>query len=206
MVPMFTRNFNAFRFYDDSAGEAASNALATQGTNITVNADSGDVDVQFRVRIDEVGGADGTTMDDYAVQVNKNSTTFVAIPITDTGTGIFTVAAGLTNDNATTNRASEEITDPGGGSFVAGEQSDDGIVDDMQLTASNFTEHAFGMRLVAADVVDGDFFDLQFSVVTISNNNVFPRITIEKAAAAAAFPYHVVKQVRRVLKQMRLTL
>lgn len=184
MVPMFTRNFNAFRFYDDSGGEAASTALAAQGINITVNVDSGDVDIQFRARIDEVGGAIGTAMDDYAIQVDKNGTSPVAIPTSDTGTGIFATTAGLTNDAATTNRSSDEITDPGGGSFVAGEQSDDGIVDDMLLTASDFTEHAYGIRLVASDLVDGDFFDIQFSNSTISNNNVFPRITIEKAAGA----------------------
>lgn len=183
MVAMFTNNFNAFRFYDDSGGEAASAQLAAQDVNITVNLDGGDVDIQFRARVDEVGGADGTTMDDYGVEVDKNATSFVALPTSDTGTGIFAVAAGLTNDAATTNRSSDPISDPGGGAFVAGEQSDDGIVDDMQITASDFTEHAYGLRLVAADLVDGDFFDLQFSNSSVSNNNVTPRITIEKSGA-----------------------
>ncbi len=182
MSAMFTNNFNAFRIYDSDAGEAASTPFAAQDTNYTIDA-TANVSFQLRTRIDEVGGADGTTMDDYAIEYSKNSGAFVALTTTDSGDGIRAVAAGLTNDAATTNRATNGISDPGSGSFVAGEQSSDGVVDDMQLTTANFTEQAYGIEFVSVNVADTDTFDFQFSAPSVSNNNVTPRLTISKGAA-----------------------
>lgn len=189
MVAMFTPHFNASRFYDDDAGEAVSTPLAAQDTDITVNVDGGNVALQFRGRIDETGGASGTTMDDYQAQYSKNAAAAADLTTTDSGDGIRAVAAGLTNDNATTNRATDGISDPGSGSFDAGEQSDDGVVDNMQLTSGNFTEHAHGVEIVAANVADGDTFDLDFRTPSAIVNNVTARITIEKSAAGSA-PYY----------------
>lgn len=184
MVAMFTPHFNASRFYDDDAGEAASAALAAQDTAGDVDVSSGNKAFQFRARIDETGNADGSTMDDYGVEYEKNdSTTWVALTTTDNGDGIRAVAAGLTNDAATTNRSSEPISDPGAGSFVDGEQSSDGVVDDLQVTASNFTELAYGAEIVAANVADGDTFDFRFSSASGVTNNVEPRVDVVKAGA-----------------------
>lgn len=176
---MFTPHFNAWRFYDDDAGEAASTALAAEDINHTINADS-NVAFQFRARIDETGGADGTTMHDYQVQYAKNGGIATDLTTTDSGDGIRAVAAGLTNDNATTDRSSEPISNPGSGSFVAGEQSDDGLVDNMQLTANNFTEHAYGIEIVSANVADTDYFEFSFSSPGGIVNNVTPRMTVSK--------------------------
>ena len=182
MSAMFTPNFNAFRFYDDDGGEAASTQLAAQDTNHSINADS-DVAFQLRVRVDEVGGVAGTSMDDFSILYSKNSGIFIQVPTTDSGDGIRAVAAGLTNDNATTDRSTSPISNPGGGSFVAGEQSDDGIVDDHTLTASDFTEHAYGIEFLTANVADADTFDFEIGG-KISNNNVVPRMTIVKSGGA----------------------
>lgn len=180
MVAMFTPHFNAFRFYDDDAGEAVSTQLAAEDTNININVSGGNISFQLRVRIDETGSADGSTMDDYQLDYDKNSGGFANLTTTDSGDGIHAVAAGLTNNNATTDRASDPISNPGAGSFVAGEQSDDGLIDDMQLTADNFTEHVYGIEIVAANVTDGDIFDFEFSTPGAIVNNVVPRITIIK--------------------------
>lgn len=177
---MFTPHFNAFRFYDDSGGEAASTALAAEDTNISVDVSSGNVSIQFRARIDETGGASGSSMDDYTVQYDKNGVGNVDLSATDPGAGIHGVDAGLTNDGATTDRASEPISNPGAGSFVAGEQSNDGVVDDMALTSGDFTEHVWGIELVAANVADTDFFDLTLRTPSGVVNNVTARVTIIK--------------------------
>jgi hypothetical protein len=180
---MFTPDFNAFRFYDDSAGEATSVSLtAAQDTDATVNADS-NIAFQLRCRIDETGGADGSSMDDFQLQSSKNGGAFINLGTADIGDGIHAVTAGLTNNGTTTNRSSESISDPGGGSFDTGEQSTDGLIDDMLLTASNFTEVVFGIEIVSANVADTDFFRFQFSNSSVNSNNVTPQVTVEKSAA-----------------------
>lgn len=184
MVVMFIPHFNASRFYDDDGGEAASTQLAAQDTDVIINVDGGNQPFQFRARIDETDGGDGTTMDDYGVEYEKNdSTTWVALTTTDNGDGIHTVAAGLTNDAVTTDRSSDPISNPGAGSFVDGEQSDDGIVDNRILTGGNFTEHVYGIEIVAANVADNDTFDFRFDGASGVTNNVEPRVTVDKAAA-----------------------
>ena len=181
MVAMFTPHFNASRFYDDDAGEAASAQLAAQDTDIIINVDGGDVAFQFRIRIDETGAADGTIMDDYRVQYSKNSGSFLDLTATDTGDGIRAVLAGLTNLAATTDRSSDPISNPGAGSFVAGKQTENGLVPNMQLTSGNFTEFAYGVELVAVNIADTDTFDFQLSTPGAIVNNVVPRVTVEKA-------------------------
>lgn len=174
---VFTPDLNAFRFYDSDAGEAASTALANQDTDISVDVSGGDVDLQLRLRVDEIGAVAGAATDDYQLQYSKNSGAYANV--TGASSNAQGTTAGLTNDAATTNRASEPITDPVSGSFVAGEQSSDGLVDNMQLTASNFTEHAFGLSVISADVAGGDTLDFQLSTPAGIINSLVPRITVE---------------------------
>jgi hypothetical protein len=54
----------------------------------------------------------------------------------------------------------------------------------MQLTNANFTEHAYGVELVSANVVNGDTFDFQFATPSALVNNVVPRVTVVKSPAA----------------------
>ena len=68
----------------------------------------------------------------------------------------------LTDGGATTNRATNGISDPGSGSFVAGEQeSANGLVEDNQLTAGNFTEHVWALHAVDADLASSDVIDFR---------------------------------------------
>ena len=182
MSAMFTPHFTAYRFYNDDGGEAASTAIAAEDTDINPNVDA-DFQYQFRALIEETGNSDGTTMDDYQVEVDKNSTGFVDLTTTDVG-GVRAVDAGLTNDAVTTNRASEPISDPGAGSFVDGEQSNDGQVDNRQLTSGNFTEHVYGVEFVAANVANGDTFDFRFASPSAIVNIVTARATVVKTAVA----------------------
>ena len=177
MVAMASFTAAAFRFYDSDGGEAASSPLENQNTNHALSV-SADTSIQVRYRIDETGGADGSSMADWSLFYSKNGGTATQVPTTDSGDGIIAATAGLTNDNATTNRATNGITD-GSGSFVAGEQSTDGIVDDLLITASDFTEVVYGVQFIDANVSDTDTF--VFSINEVDSNAVSPQITISKA-------------------------
>jgi hypothetical protein len=142
------------------------------------------------VRIDETGGAAGASTDDYALEISKNSGGYAAITASSSNVKADTGST-LSDGSATTNRATEGISDPGAGSFVAGEQeAGNGVVEDRQLTADNFTEHVFALTAVRADVVSYDTLD---SRVTLNGgapgmtNTVIPRITVYKTQTGVYF-------------------
>lgn len=182
----------AYRFYDDDAGEAASTPLANQDTNVTISVDAGNVPFQLRYRIQNAAAVAGAATDDYALQRSHNGGAYATI--NGATTAVLASASGLTNDNATTNRATNGITD-GTGSFVAGEQSSDGIVDNWSLTASNFSELVWGGTVVAADVSNGQTitFRVAFNGGTPGmTNSVTPTITVQKSVSVALTGTNVV--------------
>ena len=180
----FTPVANAFRFYSDGT-EDGSSPLAAQNTNITVNVDGGDQKVHLRYRVDETGGASGATTDDYNIRRDPpGAEGFGGITSASTYIKIDT-ASSLTDGSDTTNRATNGISDPGTGSFVAGEQVENifGTASDRQLTANNFTEHVWALVVIAADVNNGDVIDFDMTLNAGApgmTNNVTPRITIQK--------------------------
>ncbi len=179
---MFDPDFIQFRFYDDDNDEANSTPLENQGVDHTL-AISADTAIQLRCLIQNQDAADGTTMDDFDIEYNKNGGGVTALTTTDNGDGIRAVAAGLTNDAATTDRASNGMTG-GSGTFVAGEQSSDGVVDDSLLTASNYTHHAYGIEFVFANLADTDVFDFTFSGASGVTNTATPQITLSISVAS----------------------
>ena len=91
-------------------------------------------------------------------------------------------SSNLTNDGATTQRLSA-----GSGSFIAGEVSEDGLVDNWQLTANNHSEHLYAIKLVAADLANSDA--LTFRVLrngATFTYSVTPTINVTKTAAVFA--------------------
>jgi len=168
----------AFRFYNDGT-ESGSTPIAAQDTNITPTI-TGNTIIQLRYRIDETGGASGATTDDYGLEYSVNSGSFN--PVTTSSNRVICVdSANLTDGNATTNRGTNGITD-GSGTFVAGQIDEaNGIIDNHQLTANNFTEHLFSIQLTKADFTTGDTVDFR---VTLNGgnpgmtNSVTPRITV----------------------------
>ena len=177
MAAMFTPRLDGYRIYDDDNGEATSSALEADDTAHDLNVDA-DQEIQIRVMIQETGGADGTTMNDYQLQYNKNATGDTDIPTSDAGAGISSGGAGLSNDSATTNRSSEPLAD-GTGTFVAGEQTTDGLVDDMQLTTNNFTEHVFGVKFYNANLANNDSFTFTVTMSNKATDAVTPTVTID---------------------------
>lgn len=177
MTAMFTPRLDAFRFYQDDAGEAASTPLENEDTNHSLDVSGGNTAIQVRLLIQETAGDDGDAMHDYTLEYSKNGGADTTVPTTDGGDGIVAVTAGLTNDAATTNRATNGITD-GSGTFVAGEQSSDGVVDNFLLTSSNFTEHVWGVQFNVANLSDGDSFVFTVDMFNKATDAVNPTITI----------------------------
>ncbi len=105
----------------------------------------------------------------------------------DTGGGMliaiqptFTPVSQLTDGAVTTDR-STGITNPGSGSFVAGEQeSNNGLIEDHRLTGDNFTEHVFALKLISADLVDTNTLGFRLLLNGSTITNAFePVITID---------------------------
>jgi len=88
-------------------------------------------------------------------------------------------SSNLTDGNATTNRLTG-----GTNSFVAGKISEDGEVDNLQITASNYTELLYALTLKAAELADGDTIDFKVyrNGAVVNTYTVTPRITISITA------------------------
>lgn len=182
---VFTPELAGFRFYNDNGSELTATVLAGEDTNVNVDVTSGNVQLQIRVMVQEIGDGSisGAATDDYGWQYNKNVTGNVALD--DVSSNIRAYAStGLTDGAATTNRATDGVAD-GGGTFVAGEQeADNGLIEDHQLTANNFTEHVCAFELVAADLVDTDSIVLRMTLNGGNpgmTNTAAPTITITKS-------------------------
>ncbi len=180
----FSPDANAFRFYEDdgSPSESASTPIAAQDTDV-IRDISSDNQLHLRFRIEEVGGGSigGATTDDYQLQYRVNGGGGWANMTASSTEVQADTASELTDDGATTNRATNGISD-GSGSFVAGIQEEgDGEITDYQLTADNFTEHVWALDLIAADLVGGDFIDFRVALNGGNpgmDNSVVPRITM----------------------------
>jgi len=183
---VFTPVVNAFRFYGDGT-ESGSSQLAAQDTNYTSATTAVDLQFQLRLRIDETGSSDGATTDDWVLQYNKNGAALWAtVPTTSTIGLEMDGSSSLTDTGATTNRGTDSISDPGAGSFVASEQcKSNAEITDFQLTANNFTEAVWGLRISIDECANGDYFEFRLSLnggLPGLTNNVTPRYTVTKSA------------------------
>ena len=179
-IPVASR----FRFYEDDGSPSESDSTAISGENANVTRENTlDNQLHIRYMIEEQGLGDfgGDAADDYQLQKLIN------------GAGSWTDVNGsstrcrsdtsseLINGNATTNRSTDGLTDPGSGSFAGGEQEEaDGNIT-FNLTANNFLELVYAIELVAADNADADTinFRLRLNGLTFQQDQN-PRITIEK--------------------------
>ncbi len=170
----------AFRFYDDGT-EAGSTAIAAQDTNISRNLASGNRNHQLRLRVQETNAASGAATDDYQLQYSKNGGAYTNVTGASANVRGFN-SASLSDGVATTNRLGA-----GTGSFVAGVIAEDGLADNHQITASNYTEYLFSLTLVSADLASTDTLDFRIlrNGATIAAYSVTPRITITKVTVGS---------------------
>jgi hypothetical protein len=197
---------DAFRFYEDGT-ESGSTQIAAENTNVTDrDLDAGDSQIHLRLRIQEVGGGSipGETTDDYLLTYRLNGGGgYSAVTTSSTQVQIDT-ASTLTNDDPTTDRAVDGISD-GTGSFFAGiQEAGDGEITDFQHEADNFTEHVFALLLISADLVNTDFIDFRLALNGGNpgmDTSILPQVSIFKTVAGD-FPYHSVNEQRRAMKSI----
>lgn len=186
MSSIFALTQAAYRWYEDGT-EAGGVALAAQSTAPTVNVFSGNVDLVLRVLLNETGAGSisGAATDDYQLQYSKNGGAFTNVT-TSSSNAVAWASGNLTDGGATTQRLTG-----GGGSFVAGEVSEDGLVDDRQLTANNNTEHVYTVRFVSADLANGDVMTFRVLLNGATTNvtyTVTPTLNVVKVAPVSITP------------------
>ncbi len=176
MPNIFALTQARWRIYADDGSETTSTPLNGENANVTL---APGVTYHLRIGLDETGAGSiaGATTDDYQLQYSKNGGGFTNV--TGASSNVIGVnSANLTDAGTTTQRLSA-----GGGSFVAGEIAEDGLLDDRQVTANNFTEFLYAIQIVGADVAEGDTLDFRVLLNGATTNmtySVTPRLTATK--------------------------
>ena len=165
----------AYRWYDEGT-ESGATALANQDTAVTGNITNGDATGTLRIRLQSTTAVTVPATDDWQLQYEKNTSgTWVNIAPSSLAVQTYD-SPNLTNAAATTNRLTG-----GTGSFVAGKVSEDSLMDDLGWAGNNFTEFVYALKVIAADVVDGDtlrFRVLRNGATTTMTYSVTPTINV----------------------------
>lgn len=76
------------------------------------------------------------------------------------------------------------------GTFIAGEISEDGLVDDYTHTANDYTEHLYSLTVVSSAVSNNDTLDFRVlkNGSALTTYNVTPRITVSKSSSVSVTP------------------
>lgn len=94
----------------------------------------------------------------WSLYYQKNGTgSFAAV--TTTSTVVKAVDAGSSADN--TSLATQRLTSPASGTFVAGQYDETGATGTIAITTGNFSEFEFGIQFVTADLTNGDYVKLR---------------------------------------------
>lgn len=170
---------DGYRFYADDGNEAGSTALGTQDVALSL-----DVEVRtalhLRIRLTETtGSASGAATDDFQLQRAINGGTWEDVNAVNTGVQ-YSNSGNLTDSSATTERLTGAT---GLGAFQAGEVSEDGLVDDYQFLASNWSELLYSIAVNYSQVTNGDTitFRVLLNGSTLGGYSVTPTINISKA-------------------------
>ncbi len=178
---IFALTQRAYRFYEDGT-EAGATAIAAENTNISRNAIA-NTHLLIRVGLQEsgAGSVSGGVSDTYDIQYSKNGGAFTTV--TTASTNVRSVASPgvfFVEGDPTTQRLSV-----GTGAFIAGMLNTDGQISPFQHTANNFTEHAWSVQIIAADVANADVFTFRVRLnlaTTGLTYSVTPQITVSKVA------------------------
>ena len=177
----FTPVLRHFRWYDDDGSESGSTVAGAEDATVDFTV-AANLIKHLRVLVEETGGASGAGSDQWRLQYNKNGGGWVNI--TNSSFNVRNQSASqLTDTAATTNRATDGLTD-GSGSFIAGEQEDNGNFFEFRLTSNNFTEHVYGLQFTAADLADSDSIDFRVTINSSTfTHDATPNATINKFLA-----------------------
>jgi len=184
-TPSFSQT--AYRWYEDGSENASADAGCAINTALQRYLD-GDQTLGLRIRLQITNAVSGASTDDFQLQYSKNGGAFTNL--TTSTTDVKAVdSTNLTDQAATTNRLGA-----GSGSFVAGLVSEDGLADNKQVTASNYSEFLYTVRLVAANLADNDV--ITFRVLRNGSTmtyTVTPQVTVKVPGATAGNSTAIVK-------------
>ncbi len=116
---------------------------------------------------------------------NRGSKFDIAYHTVNSDAVVGNVTSNMVDTAPTTNRLGA-----GSGSFVAGGISEDGIVDNLQITASNYTELLYALTVPTAAVANNDTLDFRVlrNGAVLDAYTVTPRITVSKISGATVTP------------------
>lgn len=163
-----------FRFYNNDGDEANSTPIEAENVGLNLNLNS-DFDTHLRYLVRNTGALAGSGVEDFLFQYRVNSGTWTALA---SGTEVIVHGSSFITDNeATTNRATNGLTDPGG-SFVAGLADDgNGNLFNLALPIGDFTELLFSIRLVAAELNGGDV--VEFRLINAGDYDLYNTVTAQ---------------------------
>ena len=188
-VPAITQA--AYQFFDDAGTESGAASLAAQNTAVTGNISNGDGFGVLRIRLQSTNAVAVDPWDDFQLQVERNaSSIWVNVSVASS------VAQAYNNPNLTGGGPTTNRLTGGTGSFVTGEVTEDGHVNDVGWGGNNYTELVYSLRIIAADLANGD--TIRFRI--IRNNDtvtmtyaVTPTINLVKidpAITQAAYRFY----------------
>lgn len=177
----YTPSVTHYRWYADGT-EAGSSVLEDEDTAHTLVLTGSDATVHLRMLLRESGGdtgqANNTTIQ---LRYSKNAGGATNVTAASTNVQAAGTGSGLTDDGATTNRATG-LTDPTG-TFIAGvqEEGDGSFLTATEVSPGDFTEYVFAINIVDADVANGDSFTFDFTESGAAPTfDVTPTLTISK--------------------------
>lgn len=159
---------------DDGTDETDGTFLENINTAHDFDVSAGNVDFRLRLNLAETGGANAPNQT-YTARFNINGGGATALGAATTGCQYFD-STKLTDNNDTTEQLDQ------GGTFVGtGGQCEDGVVNAFILGSGEDLEAEYPIRLIAADLNDGD--SITFDILEQDSNSVTPTITITKSSA-----------------------
>lgn len=154
--------------------------LAAENTNHSLDVTDGNAKFRLRYMLQENSAASGN--ETWTIRSQKNGAGgYLAVTTSTLGCRSADVSSSVDNAALTVQRLTA-----GTGSFIAGQYDETGATAAAVISASNHTEYEYGLELVAAEVVDGDFFDFRIyrTTTALSVYTVTLRITTIKTAAS----------------------
>lgn len=181
MTNTFGITARAFRWYEDGT-ESGATAIAAENANIDRIESLPNLVLRYGVQESGAGSASGASTDDYQLQYSLNGGAYTNVTTSSS------VCRGFGSSNLTDAGSTTQRLTSGTGSFIAGEISEDGLLDDWQLTANNFSELLYTVAIQTGDTAPDNTIDFR----VLRNGGVFntysvtPRITIRAETSASA--------------------
>jgi hypothetical protein len=177
-VPQPAVSQAAYQFYADNGNLITSTPLAAQDTAPTGNLSVADLDTHMRIRV-QAGAQAVAIGTNFQLQFEKNASGTWTNLTTASATAAAYDSANLQDGNGITPRMTG-----GTGNASSGQVAETGVVLNRPLSANNYMELLYTIRLKKADLVDGDTvrFRALINGVPFATYAQTPTISISTAA------------------------